>query len=304
MKKEYLRKVKKNVLTVFLAVVVAVMSSGCGTDDVLDQAANIAQAEDEHVLGVKGGTSTAYPGKTFGEAFDSFFTAPTWKYFVGTKEGTDEDGDGKPDSTEENVGVVEFTGYCTYQDVEVKALVQFTLSGDGETFEASYLSFNEVPQNMLMLSALMEAAFTDSDVEAQQQGTAGASPDSGTGEGSPSEGGAPWEAAASNERIEASAISGSYGGTMGQSTLSVSIYSSPEEGEAGIGNAEIYVEGGQYSYHGQIAELTTNVYKVATDTGEEVLLAASKADDGTITVALYVDGQLVEEYLMMEHYES
>ncbi|WP_172472143.1 hypothetical protein, partial [Thomasclavelia cocleata] len=79
--------------------------------------------------------------------------------------------------------------------------------------------------------------------------------------------------------------------------------SSQEEGETGIGNAEIYVEGGQYSYNGQIAEAAVNVYKVATDTDEEVLLAASMSDD-TIMLQLYVDGQLIEEYLMMEHYES
>lgn len=39
--------------------------------------------------------------------------------------------------------VVEFTGYCTYQNVEVKALVQFTLSKERDTFEATYLSLIE-----------------------------------------------------------------------------------------------------------------------------------------------------------------
>ena len=43
--------------------------------------------------------------------------------------------------------------------------MQFTLSKDGDTFEATYLSFNDVPQNMLMLSALLEAAFTDDEIE-------------------------------------------------------------------------------------------------------------------------------------------
>lgn len=147
-----------------LMMIVAVLSScACSTDDITDQEANIFQAEDEHVLEVKGGTSIAYPGKTFGEAFENFFDSPTWKYFVGTKEGSDEDGNGKPDYIEENVDIVEFTGYCTYQGVRVKARIQFTLNKEDDTFSATYLFFNEVPQSMLMLSALMEKVFTDED---------------------------------------------------------------------------------------------------------------------------------------------
>ena len=108
---------------------------------------------------------------------------------------------------------------------------------------------------------------------------------------------------ADERSIDPGMLSGSYGGMMGQSTISLSIFSSQEEGETGIGNAEIYVEGGQYSYNGQIAEAAVNVYKVATDTDEEVLLAASTSDNG-IVLQLYVDGNLVEEYFMLEHYES
>lgn len=109
---------------------------------------------------------------------------------------------------------------------------------------------------------------------------------------------------ADDSLINPDMLSGLYGGTMGQSTISLSIYSSQEEGETGIGNAEIYVEGGQYSYNGQIAGVAINVYEVMADTGEEVLLAASASDDGVIMLQLYVDGQLIEEYLMLEHYES
>lgn len=155
----------RRLISILLVITMAVTLCACGADDVTDQVANIVQAEDEHVLGVKGGTPNAYPGKTYGETFDNFFGSPTWKYFVGTKEGADEDGDGEPDYIEENVDIVEFTGYCTYQDVEVKALIQFTLSKDDNTFEATYLSFNDVPQNMLMLSALLDAAFTNENMD-------------------------------------------------------------------------------------------------------------------------------------------
>lgn len=155
----------KKLVCILLTITMAVTLSACGADDITDQIANVVQEEDEHVLSVKNGTPNAYPGKKYGETFDNFFASPTWKYFVGTKEGEDEDGDGNPDYTEENVEIVEFTGYCTYQEVEVKALIQFTLNEEDGTFEASYLSFNDVPQNMLMLSALLEAAFTDEDMD-------------------------------------------------------------------------------------------------------------------------------------------
>lgn len=152
---------KKWLVMVLSAIMAAGFLTACGSGDIEDQIANVVQAEDSHVLGVKGGTPAAYPGKTYGEAFENFFGSPAWKYFVGTKEGADEDGDGKPDYVEENADIVEFTGYCTYQNVEVKALIQFTLSKEDNTFEATYLFFNEVPQNMFMLAALLEAVFTD-----------------------------------------------------------------------------------------------------------------------------------------------
>lgn len=116
--------------------------------------------EDEHVTGVKGGTNSAYPGITYEEAFENFFSNPTWRYFVGTQDGPDNDGDGEPDYTVENVDVVEFTGGCIYADVEVTALIQFVLDEEAGTFQPTYLSLNEIPQNMLMLSGLMETVFT------------------------------------------------------------------------------------------------------------------------------------------------
>ncbi|MCR5419492.1 MAG: zinc ribbon domain-containing protein [Lachnospiraceae bacterium] len=115
---------------------------------------------DPHVLAVKNGSPSSYPDKTYGKAFDNFFKSPKWRYFRGTQEGTDEDGDGKPDTEEQNVDVVEFTGYCRYSDIEVKALLQFTLNDD-DTFSATFLSFNDVPQNMFTMAALLSAVFED-----------------------------------------------------------------------------------------------------------------------------------------------
>lgn len=149
----------------WLALTIALLLSACGGNvtDVTDQIANVAQINDRHIAGVKNGHPSSYPNQTYGEAFDNFFGSPTWKYFVGTKEAPDEDGDGEPDGAEENVDVVEFTGYCTYADVKVKARIQFTLDEENDTFQATYLAFNEVPQNMLMLYGLMSAVFDKED---------------------------------------------------------------------------------------------------------------------------------------------
>lgn len=159
---------KKRIISCIMAMMVAAtILSGCSEDDVVDQVANVEQALDENVLMVKNGSPNAYPDKTYGETFDNFFGSPTWKYFVGTQDGPDDDGDGEPDYTKENVDVVEFTGYCMYKDVRVKALIQFELDKDAGTFEASYLSFNDVPQNGLTLAALLDTAFSgeESDTE-------------------------------------------------------------------------------------------------------------------------------------------
>lgn len=147
------------------ALITIMIFNLCACSDIIDQAANIIQEEDSHVLKVKNASPNAHPDKTYGEAFGNFFSSPTWRYFVGTKEGPDENGDGKPDYTEDDIDIVEFTGYCTYQETKVKALIQFTLSKDNKTFEATYLSFNDVPQNNLMLGILLEKPFIDEDTK-------------------------------------------------------------------------------------------------------------------------------------------
>lgn len=144
-----------SVATAFLIGAMA----GCSMNDVSDQAINVVQSENENVLAVKNGHPNAYPDKTYGESFEAFFGSPTWKYFKGVKEGPDDDEDGKPDYTENNIDVVEFTGYCTYQNVEVKALIQFTLDKESKTFDATFLSFNDVPQSTIMMAGLITRVF-------------------------------------------------------------------------------------------------------------------------------------------------
>lgn len=111
--------------------------------EVADQVANVVQAEEEHVLMVKNGYPQSYPDCPYGKVFDEFFGSPTWTYFKG--EGGED--------------VVEFTGYCTYREAEVKARLQFILNVSEGTFESGALSFNDVPQVELITVSMIEKAF-------------------------------------------------------------------------------------------------------------------------------------------------
>lgn len=114
-------------------------------DEVADQVNNVTDLIDPHVLGVKNGHPNNHPKCPYGDVFDEFFASPTWKYFNAT-------------SGEE---VVEFTGYCTYHDVKVKARLQFILNKDGKTFETGALSFNDVPQSKLITIGMIYKAFSN-----------------------------------------------------------------------------------------------------------------------------------------------
>lgn len=97
-------------------------------------------------------------------------------------------------------------------------------------------------------------------------------------------------------------LSGLYEGSTGQSSLSISIYSSQGEEETEIGNVWMYVDGEQY-YLGMIIAEQNDIYLVESDTGEEVVLNAYTYE-GTIVIDLYVDGQYIDTYTMVEHYVS
>ena len=159
----------KTMAAIILAVMMLMGATGC--DEVSDAANSIATeaTEDAVVKSVKNASPEAYPDITYGEAFSSFFSYPSWRHFKGTRNGPDEDGDGQPDYVEENVDVVEFTGNCIYSDTKVKALIQFEL--DDEMFSPVFCSFNKVPQNRLMMNGLILKAFeTASEQKTQEDG--------------------------------------------------------------------------------------------------------------------------------------
>ena len=128
-----------------VCMVVSLALAGCSTssvekkvtdaaNEINDQVADVTDRQDEHVLFVKNGHPVSYPNISYGKALDEFFDDAKWKYFKG----------------ESGEDVVEFTGYCLYQDTKVKARLQFILDMDEGTFTQGALSFNDVPQNNLI----------------------------------------------------------------------------------------------------------------------------------------------------------
>lgn len=128
--------------TIGFIMTLCLLLTGCDeatVSDITDQAMNIAQAEDENVLGIKGASPNGYK-QTYGEAFDEFFAYPAWKYFKGTQNGPDEDSDGKPDYEINDIDIVEFTGYCTYNDDVYYDEIYGTVS-----LEDGYLRVRNIP---------------------------------------------------------------------------------------------------------------------------------------------------------------
>ena len=117
-----------------------------------------AVSDDAKINAVKNGTVSEHPDKTWEDAFESFFSEASWRFFRGTLESSDENGDGKPDETIPDTEVVEFTGHCTYADQDVLARIQFRQQDDG-SFAPFSLAFNDVPQSRQMLDAITEKAF-------------------------------------------------------------------------------------------------------------------------------------------------
>lgn len=122
----------------------AVQNAGKELEDSLTA---LKDADNQYVKMVKGGHPNDNPNVTYDQAFTEFFGTPRWKYF----------------KSDENLDVVEFTGDCTYQDVEVKARIQFVVDEDNGTFEATYLAFNEVPQSNFIMLAMLEKIFEGSE---------------------------------------------------------------------------------------------------------------------------------------------
>lgn len=137
----------KFLLSILLPMLI--LSSGCAVSDqvasdIVDNAYELIQEDDVYVEAIKSATMQGY-GCTYGQAFSHFFAYPKWKHFT----------------SDTGYEIVEFTGDCLYDEQTVKALIQFTITNQNGNYiewEATYLSFNNVTQNLLMLSELLDTA--------------------------------------------------------------------------------------------------------------------------------------------------
>ena len=138
---------KKRVISltlVFLMLITgASVFTGCArVQQLTDRLAEILDPVDPLVYGVREAIQSDYK-VTYGAAFDYFFTNAEWTSFV----------------TDLGVEVVEFSGNCFFRDVYVHARIQFTISEDGQFFEATYLALNGETQTKELLSILLADAF-------------------------------------------------------------------------------------------------------------------------------------------------
>lgn len=108
-----------------------------------------AREDNPNVNAVKYASPIDYPDVTFLDAFNGFFSSPSWRYFEGTKGNSDQVFD-----------IVEFTGGCVYAGSQVTAKIQFTLDNESGTFIPSYLSINDVPMDYDNLNGLLDTVFS------------------------------------------------------------------------------------------------------------------------------------------------
>lgn len=80
------------------------------------------------VSAVRAGCPSGYPDITYQEAFEDYFSNPTWKSI-----GKDENGNEE----------VKFIGNCTYFDQPAKAEIKFTVYEDQEKFVVSSVKIDE-----------------------------------------------------------------------------------------------------------------------------------------------------------------
>ena len=137
-------RIRRKVNSVVIATLfVSTLLSGCSSSSsedataFIDDTVNSFLGDSVNVSSVKDAYLSSCPSATLGQMADAFMANPSWSDFASTTGGT----------------VVELTGGITFDSADVEALIQFELSGS--TFEASYLSFNQVSQNQLMLSSLL-----------------------------------------------------------------------------------------------------------------------------------------------------
>lgn len=99
--------------------------------------------DDALISQIKGSTLSDYSGKTIGKAVDSFFGSPKWTV------------QWDKDQNE----YVTITGGITYSGKDVTAALQFKVDKSNSYFEINALELNGIPQNQLMIDALLQKMY-------------------------------------------------------------------------------------------------------------------------------------------------
>jgi len=99
-----------------------------------------APSEDEKLISlIKEGTLTGYDSKTVGAATTAFLGDPKWSV----------------QRTEDGNEYVTVTGNMTYAGNAVNCALQFMVDTKNGIFQVQALEFNGVPQNQVMITALL-----------------------------------------------------------------------------------------------------------------------------------------------------
>jgi len=129
---------KKNLVAGGIFVTLLFTSSVFGMNLVMNGGMN------SEISMVKNGTLSGYPNKTVGEAVEEFFGDPNWQAILGNDRNK----------------YVNVTGSISYMQEEVRALMQFKLNVKNNSFEINALEFNGIPQNRLILTALLDKMYS------------------------------------------------------------------------------------------------------------------------------------------------
>lgn len=96
-------------------------------------------------------------------------------------------------------------------------------------------------------------------------------------------------------------LSGRYSDSIGEGYLSISIYTSQEDGKTAIGSAAVYTDEEEISL-GEIQLFEEGAYKIEMETGDEIILRESENED-VIVLQMYGNGEYLGDFRMIEHYE-
>lgn len=154
--------------------------------------------------------------------------------------------------------------YCNDIEISEKEYVSYQISGDYEYIEGN-MSAEAMLSLLLGDDEVIEDTLSDSDIYIEDYYR----------------------------------LSGLYSDTMGESYLSISIYSSHEEGDPAIGTVFLYMDDEEI-YLGELILVEEGIYEVTLVTGDEMVLEETKGEG--IILLVYGNEEYLDAYRMIEHY--